>query len=146
MSAPCSRPGEAFLLGVDLKKSEDVLIPAYDDPLGVTAAFNLNLLGRINRELGGDFDLSSFRHRARYNREAGRIEMHLESRRAQTVPIRVPGDRGPLRGRGDDPHGKLLQVRPGPGGRPGRGRRASSCGGPGRTGRGRFSSNLLVAV
>ena len=82
-------PGEAFLLGVDLKKSEDVLIPAYDDPLGVTAAFNLNLLGRINRELGGRFDLASFRHRAVYNREAGRIEMHLESRRAQTVAIRA---------------------------------------------------------
>ena len=84
-------PGEAFLLGVDLKKSEDVLIPAYDDPLGVTAAFNLNLLGRINRELGGQFDLSSFRHRVVYNREAGRIEMHLESRRAQTVAIRALG-------------------------------------------------------
>jgi L-histidine N-alpha-methyltransferase len=84
-------PGEAFLLGVDLKKSEDVLIPAYDDPLGVTAAFNLNLLARINRELGGRFDLAAFRHRALYNREAGRIEMHLESRRAQTVAIRALG-------------------------------------------------------
>lgn len=82
------RPGESFLLGVDLKKSEDVLIPAYDDPLGVTAAFNLNLLVRINRELGGGFDLAAFRHRAIYNQEEGRIEMHLESRRAQTVPIR----------------------------------------------------------
>lgn len=84
-------PGDAFLLGVDLKKSEDVLIPAYDDPLGVTAAFNLNLLGRINRELGGQFDLASFRHLAVYNREAGRIEMHLESRRAQAVAIRSLG-------------------------------------------------------
>ncbi|HEV2852890.1 MAG TPA: L-histidine N(alpha)-methyltransferase [Thermoanaerobaculia bacterium] len=84
-------PGEAFLLGVDLKKSEDVLIPAYDDPLGVTAAFNLNLLGRINRELGGDFDLAAFKHRALYNREAGRMEMHLESRRAQTVAVRALG-------------------------------------------------------
>jgi L-histidine Nalpha-methyltransferase len=84
-------PGDAFLLGVDLKKSEDVLIPAYDDPLGVTAAFNLNLLGRINRELGGEFDLASFRHRAVYNREAGRIEMHLESRRTQTVAVRSLG-------------------------------------------------------
>jgi L-histidine N-alpha-methyltransferase len=84
-------PGDAFLLGVDLKQSEDVLIPAYDDALGVTAAFNLNLLGRINRELGGEFDLASFRHRAVYNREAGRIEMHLESRRAQTVAIRSLG-------------------------------------------------------
>ncbi|HEX4965481.1 MAG TPA: L-histidine N(alpha)-methyltransferase [Thermoanaerobaculia bacterium] len=82
-------PGEGFLLGVDLEKPESVLIPAYDDPLGVTAAFNLNLLVRINRELGGGFDLSTFRHRALYNRQAGRIEMHLESRREQTVPIRA---------------------------------------------------------
>lgn len=84
-------PGDALLLGVDLKKSEDVLIPAYDDPLGVTAAFNLNLLVRINRELGGGFDVTAFRHRALYNREEGRIEMHLESRREQTVPIRDLG-------------------------------------------------------
>lgn len=84
-------PGDAFLLGVDLKKTEDVLIPAYDDPLGVTAAFNLNLLARINRELEGGFDLASFRHRALYNRTQGRIEMHLESRRAQTVPVRELG-------------------------------------------------------
>ena len=81
-------PGDALLLGVDLKKSEDVLIPAYDDPLGVTAAFNLNLLVRINRELGGGFDVTAFRHRALYNQEEGRIEMHLESRREQTVPVR----------------------------------------------------------
>lgn len=83
------RPGDGFLLGVDLRKPESVLIPAYDDPLGVTAAFNLNLLVRINRELGGEFDLGSFRHRALYNREEGRIEMHLESRRAQKVPVRA---------------------------------------------------------
>lgn len=81
-------PGDAFLLGVDLKKPESVLIPAYDDPLGVTAAFNMNVLGRINRELGGGFDLRSFRHLARYDPEQGRIEMHLESLRDQTVPIR----------------------------------------------------------
>lgn len=85
------RPGDAFLLGVDLRKSEGVLLPAYDDPLGVTAAFNLNLLVRINRELGGEFDLAAFRHRALFNREKGRIEMHLESRRTQTVPIRGLG-------------------------------------------------------
>jgi L-histidine N-alpha-methyltransferase len=83
------RPGDGFLLGVDLRKPESVLIPAYDDALGVTAAFNLNLLVRINRELGGEFDLGSFRHRALYNREEGRIEMHLESLRPQRVPIRV---------------------------------------------------------
>ena len=84
-------PGEGFLLGVDLEKPERVLIPAYDDPLGVTAAFNLNLLVRINRELGGGFDLAAFRHRARYNRVEGRIEMHLESRQDQRVPIRSLG-------------------------------------------------------
>ena len=82
-------PGDAFLLGVDLKKPEDEMILAYDDPLGVTAAFNLNLLARINRELGGNFDLRSFRHLARYDRELGRIEMHLESVRSQTVAIRA---------------------------------------------------------
>lgn len=82
-------PGDAFLLGVDLKKPVDEMILAYDDPLGVTAAFNLNLLARINRELGGGFDLRSFRHQARYDAELGRIEMHLESARAQTVPIRA---------------------------------------------------------
>lgn len=80
-------PGDALFLGVDLKKSKSVLEPAYDDPLGVTATFNLNLLGRINRELGGDFDLGAFAHRAFYNEAAGRIEMHLVSRRAQTVRI-----------------------------------------------------------
>ncbi|MEA2601904.1 MAG: L-histidine Nalpha-methyltransferase [Acidobacteriota bacterium] len=84
-------PGEGFLLGVDLEKPESVLIPAYDDPLGVTAAFNLNLLARVNRELGGEFDLTAFRHRARYNRTEGRVEMHLESRRDQTVPVRGLG-------------------------------------------------------
>jgi L-histidine N-alpha-methyltransferase len=82
-------PGEGFLLGVDLKKSEDVLVPAYNDALGVTAAFNLNLLVRINRELGGGFDLGNFRHRAIYNPVEGRIEMHLESRCPQKVPIRA---------------------------------------------------------
>lgn len=85
------RPGDGLLLGVDLKKSEEVLLPAYDDPLGVTAAFNLNLLVRINRELGGGFDLRGFRHRALYNRVEGRVEMHLESLREQTVPIRNLG-------------------------------------------------------
>jgi L-histidine N-alpha-methyltransferase len=84
-------PGEGFLLGVDLKKSESVLVPAYDDALGVTAAFNLNLLVRVNRELGGEFDLGAFRHKAVYNPREGRMEMHLESRRAQTVAIRELG-------------------------------------------------------
>jgi L-histidine N-alpha-methyltransferase len=85
------RPGDGFLVGVDLRKPESVLVPAYDDPLGVTAAFNLNLLKRINRELDGDFDLASFRHRARWDGELSRIEMHLESLRAQTVSVRGLG-------------------------------------------------------
>lgn len=81
------RDGDALFLGVDLRKSKSVLEPAYDDALGVTAAFNLNLLARINRELGGDFDLSRFAHRAVYDEQLGRIEMHLASRGAQTVHI-----------------------------------------------------------
>ena len=83
------RPGGAFLLGVDLKKSEEILIPAYDDPLGVTAAFNLNHLARINRELGGEFDVRRFRHRARYDHEHGRIEIHIVSPASQVVTIRA---------------------------------------------------------
>ena len=85
------RPGDGLLLGTDLRKSESVLLPAYDDALGVTAAFNLNILRRINEDLGGGFDLKSFRHQARWNREQGRIEMHLESLRGQTVPVRSLG-------------------------------------------------------
>src|SRR3712207_418685 len=84
-------PGDALLLGADLRKDRAILEPAYDDALGVTAAFNLNLLGRINRELGGHFDLASFRHRAFYEEVHGRIEMHLVSRRAQRVAIDVLG-------------------------------------------------------
>ena len=80
-------PGDGLLLGTDLEKPLGQLLAAYDDPLGVTAAFNLNLLGRINRELGADFDLASFRHLARYNVQQRRIEMHLRSTRKQTVTI-----------------------------------------------------------
>jgi len=80
-------PGDGFLLGTDLRKPLSELIPAYDDALGVTAAFNLNILLRINRELGGDFDLRAFRHRARYDELDHRIEMHLESRAAQRARI-----------------------------------------------------------
>lgn len=80
-------PGDGLLLGTDLVKPEDVLIPAYDDALGVTAAFNLNLLLRINRELGGGFDLRSFSHRAVWKPELARMEMHLVSRRRQRVRI-----------------------------------------------------------
>ena len=79
--------GDALLLGADLKKDKAVLEAAYNDALGVTAAFNLNVLARINRELGGDFDLRSFQHRAFYNEEAGRVEIYIESMRDQTVSI-----------------------------------------------------------
>lgn len=80
-------PGGALLIGVDLKKDGSVLEPAYDDAQGVTAAFNLNLLRRINRELGGDFRLDCFRHRAFYNADEGRVEMHLISLAPQTVRV-----------------------------------------------------------
>ena len=81
------RRGDRFLLGTDLVKPEAELVPAYDDPLGVTAAFNLNVLARLNRELGADFDLDAFAHRAVWNAAESRMEMHLESLRAQTVDI-----------------------------------------------------------
>lgn len=81
-------PGGRLIVGVDLKKDARRLVLAYDDAAGVTAAFNLNLLVRINRELGGTFDLDAFRHEAVYNPREGRIEMHLESTRDQEVKIR----------------------------------------------------------
>ena len=83
------RPGDSLLLGTDLAKDEQLLVAAYDDAQGVTAAFNRNVLTRLNRDLSADFDLSRFRHRALWNREESRIEMHLES----VVPqmVRVPG-------------------------------------------------------
>ncbi len=77
----------AFVVGADLKKDIATLIRAYDDRAGVTAAFNLNILARINRELGADFDLRSFAHLAVYNEAAGRVEMHLRARRPQTVSL-----------------------------------------------------------
>ncbi len=80
-------PGGALLIGADLDKDPAILERAYDDAKGVTAAFNLNLLTRLNRELGADFDLEQFRHRAIYNRDDKRIEMHLESLRDQTVQV-----------------------------------------------------------
>jgi dimethylhistidine N-methyltransferase len=80
-------PGDSLLLGTDLEKSGMQLLKAYDDELGVTSAFNLNLLARINRELDADFDLSQFRHVARINEEARSVEMHLQSERRQTVRI-----------------------------------------------------------
>ncbi len=84
-------PGDTMLLGVDLVKPERDLILAYDDPLGVTAAFNRNLLARINRELGGDFDLAAFAHRATWNAEVSRVEAHLVARADQVVRVEVAG-------------------------------------------------------
>ena len=81
------RPGDGFLLGADLVKPEAELLRAYGDPIGVTAAFNKNLLSRINRELGGDFDLDAFDHAPRWNAGAARVESHLVSRRDQLVTI-----------------------------------------------------------
>ena len=79
--------GARLILGVDLRKEARRLISAYNDDEGVTAAFNLNLLARINRELGGTFDLQFFRHEAIWNAYAGRVEMYLVSDRAQTVTV-----------------------------------------------------------
>ena len=93
-------PGDALLLGTDLVKSPDQMLLAYDDPAGITAAFNLNLLGRINRELDADFDLSQFEHLVKYDAESERIEIYLRSLEYQIVSIRgadlivdfVPGE------------------------------------------------------
>jgi dimethylhistidine N-methyltransferase len=81
------RTGDALLLGTDLEKSVELQLLAYNDPSGVTAAFNLNLLARINRELGADFDLSGFRHEACWNDVERRIEMHLRATHRQRVKI-----------------------------------------------------------
>jgi L-histidine N-alpha-methyltransferase len=79
--------GDLLLVGADLVKPAADLVLAYDDPLGVTAAFNRNLLVRINRELGADFELAAFEHRAVWNERAGRVEMHLVSRKEQVVEV-----------------------------------------------------------
>src|SRR5262249_14722761 len=79
--------GDSLLLGTDLEKPVPELLAAYDDPLGVTAAFNLNLLARINRELDADFSVGQFEHVVLYNREARSVEMHLRSKREQVVTI-----------------------------------------------------------
>jgi L-histidine Nalpha-methyltransferase len=84
-------PGDSLLLGTDLLKPVPQLLDAYADPLGVTAAFNKNLLARINHELGADFDLEEFQHVAKFNARARSVEMHLMSRRAQTVTIPEAG-------------------------------------------------------
>lgn len=84
-------PGGAFLLGTDLRKDPAILVPAYDDARGVTAAFNKNVLARINRELGGCFEVDRFAHVALWNDERSRIEMHLESLCEQRVAIDAIG-------------------------------------------------------
>lgn len=83
------KPGDSLLLGTDLLKPLPTLIAAYDDPIGVTAAFNLNLLARINRELDADFPLDAFKHVARFNPDARSIEMHLQATRALTARVRA---------------------------------------------------------
>jgi dimethylhistidine N-methyltransferase len=84
----CLQSGDALLAGADLVKERERMLLAYDDPTGLTAAFNLNLLGRVNRELGANFELRNFQHEARWNEAERRIEMHLRSRVEQTVAIR----------------------------------------------------------
>jgi L-histidine N-alpha-methyltransferase len=79
------RPGDALLLGADFAKSSKILVPAYDDAQGVTAAFNKNILARLNRELEADFDLDAFRHVALWNRRCSRMEIYLESMTDQSV-------------------------------------------------------------
>ena len=122
-SAPSSGPAAPSSSASTSRSPRRSCIPAYDDPLGVTAAFNLNHLARINRELGGEFDVRRFRHRARYDREHGRIEIHIVSLAESGRRHPRPRPRGRLRRRRDHPQRVLLQVRPGAGGRPRRRRR-----------------------
>jgi len=85
------RPGDALLLGADLEKPQDRLLAAYDDALGITAAFNLNLLVRMNRELGANFVVPQFSHVARFNTDTRDVEMHIESRLDQKIEFAAPG-------------------------------------------------------
>lgn len=85
------QPGDALLVGTDMVKSADILLPAYDDGHGITARFNKNILARINRDLGGEFELESFRHIAEWNPACSRMEMYLESTEAQIVSIDMLG-------------------------------------------------------
>ena len=82
-------PGDALLLGTDMVKPADILVPAYDDAQGITAQFNKNILMRLNREFGGDFDLSSFCHVAEWNPLRSRMEIYLESLRTQIVSLKA---------------------------------------------------------
>jgi dimethylhistidine N-methyltransferase len=83
--------GDALLIGTDMAKDRSILLPAYDDAQGVTQAFNKNILHRLNRELGADFDVNSFHHVAVWNPKQSRMEMHLESLRAQEIDISALG-------------------------------------------------------
>ena len=94
------QPGDSLLLGTDLEKPIPQLLAAYDDPLGVTAAFNLNLLARINRELDADFVLEQFEHVAKFNPDARSVEMHLRSRHNQTGHDSPGSDDGPVSSQG----------------------------------------------
>jgi dimethylhistidine N-methyltransferase len=84
-------PGDAFLLGTDMVKGADILVPAYDDAQGITAQFNKNILFRINREFDANFDLDSFRHIAEWNPARSRMEIFLESTRPQAVTLKAAG-------------------------------------------------------
>lgn len=96
-------PGDTFLVGADRQNPIDEILAAYDDDAGVTAAFNRNILVRINRELGGEFDPSSFAHAARWNAAESRVEMHLASIRDQSIRIRALGITVPFK-RGETIH------------------------------------------
>ena len=100
--------GSVLVVGVDLARSPDILYRAYNDAEGITAKFNLNLLARINRELGANFDLAAFEHHAFYNNERHRIEMHLASTKRQKVRIGEHDDRVPCRR--DHPYREQLQI------------------------------------
>ncbi len=89
--ASALQPGDGLLVGYDLKKEPSILELAYDDPTGVTAAFNKNLLGRINRELGGDFNIDAFSFFARYHEDIGAVRSYLRADRAQRVTIPAAG-------------------------------------------------------
>ncbi len=82
-------PGDQLLIGIDLKKSPNIILPAYSDPGGITARFNLNLLNRINKELGGDFKLKNFKHYASYEPETGEVRSFLISQKEQDVHIKA---------------------------------------------------------
>ena len=91
MLAGALRPGDGLLLGADLKKDRATLELAYDDPVGVTAAFDRNVLGRINRELGGDFDVRAFSHVAVYDEERGSVDSFLEASEPAVVSVEALG-------------------------------------------------------